>query len=592
MNERFQARLGQRMDELKWLFYELYAFLPMEERDKQFALLLRDMEQAAEDRSEALRETDLRREAEPDWYRSAALTGYCLYVKEFAGNLQGVRSRLDYLDEAGVNYLHLMPLLDTVDGESDGGYAVSDFRTVKPELGTMADLEALTEDCRRRGMVCCMDFVMNHTSSHHAWAVKAREGDAVYQDYYFFYNDRTVPDEFEKTVPEVFPTTAPGSFTFVPETGKWVMTNFYPYQWDLNYRNPAVLREMTANLLFLANRGIDVIRIDAVPYIWKELGTTCRNLPQVHSIVRMVRLICECVCPAVILLGEVVMAPEKLAPYFGSQESPECHMLYNATTMCTIWHTVATRDTRLLKRQLEAVAALPEQFTFLNYIRCHDDIGWGLDYDYLKQLGMEQVPHKAFLNAWFAGEIPGSPSRGERYNDDPRLGDARMCGTTASLCGLETAETPEQKADALRLDLMLHALIFFQNGLPVLYAGDEIGQLNDNGYHQDPLKAEDSRYLHRGCLDWRKAEARKSAGTPEQLLFDGIHALEEMRRQPVFGPGSRVFPLETGDDALLALERRLGDRTLTAWFNFSDKEKQAAGSTLPAHGFLIAGEGK
>ena len=586
-SDLFRRRLDARVDELKWLFYELYAYLPMAERDAHFAALLAEMERAEAARPEALKELDLAREVEPDWYRSPALTGYCLYVKEFAGTLNGVRERLDYLTEAGVNYLHLMPLLDTVDGESDGGYAVSDFRTVKPELGTMADLEALTADCHRRGMVCCMDFVMNHTSSHHVWAEKARRGDVTYQDYYFFYNDRTLPDAFEKTIPEVFPTTAPGSFTFVPETGKWVMTNFYPYQWDLNYGNPAVLREMTANLLYLANRGMDVLRIDAVPYIWKELGTSCRNLPQVHSIVRMVRLICECVCPAVILLGEVVMAPDKLAPYFGAPESPECHMLYNATTMCTIWHTVATQDTRLLRHQLALTAALPEQFTFLNYIRCHDDIGWGLDYPFLRQYGMEEVPHKAFLNAWFAGELPGSPSRGERYNDDPRLGDARMCGTTASLCGLEAADTPERQADALRLDLMLHTLVFFQNGLPVLYAGDEIGQTNDNTYHQDPLKAKDSRYLHRGRFDASAAAERLTPGTAANALFGGIRDLEALRREPAFAPGATVTPTETGDTGVLGLRRACGDACLTAYFNFTTREKQVDGTPLPPHGCAI-----
>ena len=293
----------------------------------------------------------------------------------------------------------------------------------------MADLEHLADACRAGGMSVCLDFVMNHTSEDHEWAKKARAGEPGYRERYFFYDSWDIPREFEKTVPQVFPTTAPGSFTQL-EGGQIVMTNFYPYQWDLNYANPAVFNDMTKNMLFLANRGVDIIRLDAIPYIWKELGTDCRNLPQVHTLSRMLRMACEIVCPSVLLLGEVVMEPSKVAPYFGTPDKPECHMLYNVTTMATTWHTLATGDVSLLKRQMEAVCALPKDFFFLNYLRCHDDIGWGLDYAWLGQrFGTNEVAHKKYLNDYFTGKWPGSGSRGVLYNDDPRLGDARLCGT-------------------------------------------------------------------------------------------------------------------------------------------------------------------
>ena len=583
----FDRRLAPRLAELQALFSQLYS------DDAPFTRLLEAVKQAYRVRPVTLKELDRQRETNPDWYKGNDLMGMCLYVKQFAGDLKGVRERLDYLQEAGINYLHLMPLLDTVEGRSDGGYAVADFRKVLPELGTMGDLSRLTEACHERGMICCLDFVMNHTSEDHKWARMARAGEREYQDYYFFFDDWDVPNEYEKLVPQVFPTTAPGSFTYLEDMGKIVMTSFYPYQWDLNYRNPAVFIAMTQNLLFLANRGLDVIRIDAVPYIWKELGTDCRNLPQVHTIVRMLRLICEIACPGTLLLGEVVMAPEKLAPYFGSVEHPECHMLYNATTMCSTWHTVATRDTRLLRHQINAMAALPKDYVFLNYLRCHDDIGWGLDFPFLQQFGMEEVPHKAYLNAFFTGEFPGSFSRGERYNDAPELGDARLCGTTASLTGVETAEESGDSGAldrAIRLDLMLHAYMMSLSGLPMLYSGDEIGQLNDYAYHDDPRKAEDSRYLHRGDFRWEKAALRRDTATSQGRLFTGILRLEEIRRGcAVFDSRAQIQTFAPGDDALLGIKRYWDGLTLTAAYNFSEYPMHAGLDAFGPHTELVEG---
>jgi amylosucrase len=543
-------------------------------------------------RSESLKALDGKREADPDWYKGNNMLGMCLYVKPFAGNLNGVRKKLPYLKECGVNYLHLMPLLKSPRGRSDGGYAVSDFRTVEPELGTMADLKKLTEECHAADISVCMDFVMNHTSEDHEWARKARSGDPYYQDFYFFYNDWGIPSEYEKYVPQVFPTTAPGNFTWLDDARKIVLTTFYPYQWDLNYRNPNVFYEMTANMLFLANKGIDVIRIDAVPYIWKQLGTNCRNLPQVHTIVRMCRMITEIVCPGTLLLGEVVMAPDKLAPYFGTTEKPECHMLYNATTMCTTWNTVATRDVRLLRRQVDQVSALPKQYIFLNYLRCHDDIGWGLDFPWLKQFGWKEVPHKKFLNDFFTGKLPLSFSRGELYNDDPRLGDARLCGTSASLCGIEKAfyeQNEEALRKALDLDLMLHAFLLSQTGLPILYAGDEIGQRNDYSYHDDPEKWADSRYIHRGNFDWDLEKLRHKNGTIQEVLFDGLRKMEKIRSaNPVFRTQADVSTFWAGSDSILAIRREYQGKTLIALFNFTDSEI-TAGVEFPASRNLMTG---
>lgn len=584
----FERRLAACYDELKWLYCELY-----HNDMTAFRYFCGMLKRSWEARKSALRAQDEARLANPDWYRSNKLLGMMLYPSAFAGDLKGVREKLPYLEECGVNYLHLMPLLKSPKGRSDGGYAVSDFRTVQPELGTMEDLEALGDACREKGISLCLDFVMNHTSEDHAWAKAARAGDPVARSRYFFYDNWDIPNQFEQTVPQVFPTTAPGNFTWLEDCRQVVMTFFYPYQWDLNYANPMVFNDMTENLLYLTNRGIDVIRLDAVPYIWKELGTDCRNLPKVHTLVRMMRLACQAVCPSVLLLGEVVMEPAKVAPYFGTVEKPECHMLYNVTTMCTTWHTVATRDVGLLRRQLEQVCALPTDYLFQNYLRCHDDIGWGLDYPWLTQFGQEEVAHKKYLNDWFTGRWEGSWSRGELYNDDPRLGDARLCGTTASLCGLESAMASGDPAaidQAIRCDVMLHAWMLTQSGIPVLYSGDEVGQCNDNGYHDDPEKREDSRYIHRGRFDWTEAELRHQPETPQGRIFAALRQLTDIRAaEPVFRADAAVEALDTDSVHVLGVGRRYGGERLVALFNFSEQPQTAA---LPAGRYTdLAGGG-
>ena len=601
--EIFQERLNHHHDELRCLYTELY------HNDDMFAELCDQMYQYFTARRRALKNRDLEREKNPDWFRQKDMLGMMLYIDNFAGNIKGVSDKLPYLKECNVNCLHLMPFLDTPKGRSDGGYAVADFRKVRPDLGTMEDLAALADKCHKNGMNLCMDFVMNHTSEDHEWARKARQGDGEYMSRYFFYNNREIPDEYEKTVPQVFPTTAPGNFTWLPDIGHYVMTTFYPYQWDLNYGNPRVFNEMMYNFLFLANQGMDVIRIDAVPYIWKELGTPCRNLKQVHTIVRMMRMIAEIVCPSVVLLGEVVMEPEKVVPYFGTVEKPECHMLYNVTTMATTWNSIATRDIRLLKKQMDIVNSLPKQYTFLNYLRCHDDIGWGLDFATLKEWGMDEPSHKRYLNDFFTGKHPGSDSRGELYNDDPVTQDARFCGTTASMCGIEAAlfeKDDEKLKRGIREDLMLHAYMLTQSGIPMLYSSDEIGRLNDYSYKEDPDKAADSRYIHRGAFQWELAGKRKSKASVEGQIFQTLDRMEQIRSQEsVFDKDCDVYTYDVHDDSILCILRQKGNERFIGIFNFSDSEKTAwmqeegtfrdliTGQTLelkdvvlPAYGFM------
>ena len=566
----FEERLKKHHDELRWLYMELY------DNSDMFYELCTQMERFYQERSSALKERDLEKEEDPAWFKKQDMMGMMLYIDNFAGNLRGVERKLNYLQECSVNTIHLMPFLDVTKGKSDGGYAVSDFRKVREDLGTIEDLAHLTGKCHEKGMNVCMDFVMNHTSEDHEWAKRARAGEGEYMSRYFFYADPSIPQAYERTVPQVFPTTAPGNFTWLPDAGHYVMTTFYPYQWDLNYRNPRVFNEMMYNFLFFANLGMDIIRIDAVPYIWKELGTPCRNLPQVHTIVRMMRMIGEIVCPATILLGEVVMEPAKVVPYFGTVEKPECHMLYNVTTMATIWHSLAVQDTELLKKQLDTVCALPKEYTFLNYLRCHDDIGWGLDFAFLQTQGMEEVAHKRFLNDYYTGRFPGSESRGQLYNDDPVTQDARFCGTAASMCGLETALAAQDKeriSQAIGLDLMLHAYMLIQSGIPMIYSGDEIGQLNDYSYQDDPDKCQDSRYIHRGAFQWELAKKRKNKTSPQGRIFQGLDRLEQIRKQDlVFAEDAAVYTVPTGHHGILCVIREKDGRRMAGVFNFTSHD--------------------
>lgn len=575
----FNQRLHKHYDELKWLYCELY------QDDEQLLVHFDDLMKQIKEfyiaRPNYLKELDKEREQQPDWYKGNKLLGMMMYVNCFSGTLKNFEKRLPYIQESNVNYLHLMPLLASPKGKSDGGYAVADFRNVQEELGTMKDLGKLAEKCHEKGISICLDFVMNHTSDEHEWAIRARKGEKEYQDRYFFFDDYSMPELFERDCPQVFPTTAPGNFTYLSDIDKFVMTTFYPYQWDLDYRNPVVFNEMVYNMLFLVNQGIDIIRLDAVPYIWKQLGTNCRNLPQVHTIVRMMRMISEIVSPAVLLLGEVVMAPDKVVPYFGTPEKPECHMLYNVTTMATTWHTVATRDTALLKHQMDIVASLPKQYIFQNYLRCHDDIGWGLDYNFLRQFGMEETAHKKYLNDFFTGKIPGSFSIGELYNDDERLKDARLCGTTASLCGIEYYDKKKDKEGierSIQLDLMLHAFMLSQSGIPVIYSGDEIGQYNDYSYKEDKDidKRSDSRYVHRGVFNWRKAGRRKIKTAIQAKIYQNLAKMEEIRRTyDVFNANANIYTLPTWEKATLAVVRETAEEKFIGVYNFSENEQMA-----------------
>ena len=572
MDKHYAGRFLRHRNELDWLFMELY--------DDRNALtnLYAMLEEAYNARSQELRDLDIEREANPEWYRESRMYGMTMYSDLFAGGLKGLMEKLPYITGQKITYLHLMPLLKMPHPHNDGGYAVEDFDTVDPSIGTNEELAQLTKLLRAGGVSLCLDFVMNHTADTHVWAMKAKAGDARYQAYYHCFDTREIPDQYEMTMPEVFPGTAPGNFSWNEEMRKWVLTTFHTYQWDLNYANPEVFIEMVRSMLHLANLGVEVFRIDAVPYIWKQLGTNCRNLPKVHTIVRMVRMVLEIVCPAVILKGEVVMAPRELAAYFGTKEKPECHMLYNVSTMVNLWSALAARDTRLLRAQVAALMAIGDHAYFVNYLRCHDDIGWGLDEDEERRLFIDPQMHKEYLYHFYEGEFPMSWSLGQLYNYDPHTGDARSCGTCASLCGVERAirdKDPMAYDIAIRRVLLMHGAMSFVAGFPMLNCGDEIGQLNGWAYAEDPDIADDSRYLHRSKFDWAKAELRDEIGTLQERIFSGLAQIRDERSGVCFAPEAKVETLDAVNQAVFAVRRSAGEESVTGLFNFSEHRQEA-----------------
>lgn len=568
----FENRLKQRKAEMEDIFRRLY------ESDEKLDDLIDIMKKYHKERNRELKELDKKREKDPLWYKRGDMLGLTMYTDLFAGSLKNLKDKVDYLDRLSLKYLHLMPLLKMPEKDNDGGYAVEDFFSIDPRFGTNEDLAELTAQLRKHGISLCLDFVMNHTASTHEWAKKAESGDKHYQDYYMCFSDRTYPDEYEKTTPEVFPSTAPGNFIWNEKMQKWVLSSFYPFQWDLNYRNPEVLNEMLSSALYLANLGVEVFRLDAVPYIWKKLGTTSRNLPEVHLIVRLMRIVLEIVCPSVILKGEVVMAPKELKAYFGTPEAPECHLLYNVSLMVNFWSSLASQDVRLLEHMAEDILSMEEHCSFVNYIRCHDDIGWGLDEDYERKIGIDPLKHKTFLYRFFEGSFPGSYSLGQLYNYDRVSLDARSCGTTASLCGIENGRNHFDDTMiemGVKRDLLMHAALYSFRGFPMLSSGDEIGQLNDWSYMNNPSLALDSRNIHRSHFNWDNEKKAQEGKGYEGEIMKGILTLDRVRKtEPCFAPEAKVNTWKSHSDGVFSIRRTIEGRDMLCVMNFrGSKEK-------------------
>jgi len=532
----FYTRLGANFYAIHSLFDLLYG-----ERDDfkdQMYRLVETLAMRYLERSPRLRESDMAREKNYNWFLSQKWVGMALYCDRFATDLKDLRTKLPYLQDLGVNLLHVMPILDCPADASDGGYAVSDYRKVDPRFGTVDDVEALATTLSQRDMLLVLDVVVNHTSDHHDWAQRARQGDKKYQDYYYVFDDRTLPDAYEQGMPEVFPLQAPGNFTWDAAMGKWVMTVFNSYQWDLNYRNPEVLIEMMDVILFWANKGVDILRLDAVAFLWKKIGSSCQNEREAHLLLQLMKDCCQVTAPGVLFIAEAIVAPSEVSKYFGEDaiNAKECEIAYNATFMALLWDAVATKNARLLNQGIKNLPVKLERATWLNYVRCHDDIGLGFDDHDVSLAGYDPPKHRHFLIEYFTGRFADSPARGLLFGQNLKTGDARFTGSLASLVGLESAlERQDEHAieAAIKTIVLLHSLILSFGGIPLIYYGDALGTLNDMAYMADPFKANDTRWAHRSHFDWDKAEKRHQSGTLEHQLFGALKKLITLRKELV-----------------------------------------------------------
>jgi amylosucrase len=529
----FYTRLGANFFAIHTLFVTLYGHRL--DSDAQLLKLVEAMATGYIQRSTELERIDMHRELDHNWFLSQQWVGMALYAHTFAKNLADLRTKTDYLKELGVNMVHIMPILRCPAGKSDGGYAVSDFMQIDDSSGSLDDFRMLADEFRQQGILLALDIVLNHTSEEHEWALRAKGGEQRYQDYYHTFRERQIPDLFEQTMPEVFPESSPGNFTWNAEMNRWVMTVFHEYQWDLNYANPEVFIRMLEIILFWANEGVDVMRLDAVAFLWKRLGSSCQNEKNAHLILQLLKDCCQVTAPGVLFIAEAIVAPLEVVKYFGEDAivAKECEIAYNASLMALLWDAIATRNTRLLSQGIRSLPDKLDRATWLNYVRCHDDIGFGFDDDDIRAVGYDPLAHRRFLADYYTGVFDGMP-RGLIFNRDEKTGAARICGTLASLAGLESAldqGDPQLIETAVRRILLLHAMILCFGGIPLLFNGDALGMLNDYGFRDDPSQRRDSRWVHRGRIDWQKAELRNQQGTLEHRLFQGISNLIEIRRR-------------------------------------------------------------
>ncbi len=555
----FYTRLGANFYAIYSLFSLLYG-----NRDDFRAQLLKLVEVLATQyikRPVQLKNIDIDREKNHNWFLSQEWVGMALYTDGFAGNLNGLQSHLPYLQELGVNMVHVMPILECPAGASDGGYAVSNFRDIDSRFGTLDDLDSLASSMRQRGMLLTLDVVLNHTSNEHEWAKRARTGDVEYQDYYYIFDDRNIPDMFEETMPEIFPETAPGNFTWDEEMGKWVMTVFNDYQWDLDYSNPSVFIEMLDIILYWANHGADIVRLDAVAFLWKKIGTTSQNEREAHLVLQLMKDCCQVTAPGVLFIAEAIVAPLEIIKYFGEDAviAKECEIAYNATFMALLWDAVATKNAQLLSLAIRNLPTKLDRATWLNYIRCHDDIGLGYDDADIRSAGYQPAAHRRFIVDYFTGAYEDSDARGQPFGRNEKTGDARISGSLGSLVGLEAAiDSHDSEAIdfAIRQILLLHSMILSFGGIPLLYYGDEIGTLNNYNYLNHLTRSGDNRWLHRPVFDWEKAELRHQVGSIEQRIYDGLKKMISVRKTiPEFADFNNRELLDVANPHLFAFLR-------------------------------------
>jgi amylosucrase len=534
-----------------------------------------------------LRLLDLRRHADPQWFQHPRMLGYATYTDLFAGDLKGIADRVDYLAELGVTYLHLMPLLRPRSGQNDGGYAVMDYRAVRSDLGSIDDLRDLATVLRSRGISLTLDLVLNHVAAEHQWAINARTGDPFYRKYFHMFADRELPDAYERTLPEVFPDFAPGNFSYDDESASWVWTTFNTWQWDLNWHNPDVFYEFADLILWLANLGVECLRLDAIAFIYKRMGTNCQNQPEVHAITQALRAVARIAAPAMIFKAEAIVGPSDLAPYLGvgKHAGKVSDMAYQNSLMVQIWSALAAKDTRLFCAAMNRFPAKPPTTVWGTYVRCHDDIGWAIDDGDAASVGLNGYEHRHFLADYYAGVYPMSDARGLVFQENLTTGDRRISGTTASLAGIESAlnSGDETHLDlAVRRYLLTYSLILGFGGLPLIYMGDELALRNDYDFIEDPDHADDNRWVHRPQMPWDLVDNRHIEGTVEHRVWRNLRHIIAVRSSlPSLDASVESEILDPVNPAVLVFQRRYQTQTMIGVYNMTPEPQKLPRWVIP-----------
>ncbi len=560
----FAARLDRWWDDLLTPLLVLY---PHSDAVELAEGLVVRAATAYADRADDLHALDLRRQLRPDWLQQPEMIGYAAYTERFAGDLAGVEKRVSYLQELGVRYLHLMPLLQPRDGDNDGGYAVADYRQVRSDLGDVEDLRALATTLRREGISLVLDLVLNHVAREHLWAQRARAGQQRYRDYFFAYPDRERPDAYEATLPEVFPDFAPGNFTFDPELEAWVWTTFNEWQWDVNWGNPHVLEEYVEIILFLANLGVEVVRLDAIAFMWKRLGTNCQNQPEVHEITQVLRTVAKLACPALAFKAEAIVGPRDLVQYLGvgKHVGRVSDLAYHNGLMVQIWSMLAARNVVLARQALGSVPPIPAGSSWICYVRCHDDIGWAIDDGDASSVGLNGHLHRVFLSDWYSGLMEDSWAEGLVFQENPETQDRRISGTTASLLGINKAARP---VDALARFFLAHAIAFGWGGVPVIWSGDELAEPNDGDWAKEAAHASDNRWAHRPALDSARMALRHDLESVQGKAFHALAHLARVRGSlPQLHGSTQPQVMWDTDDGVLGVVRRHASGTMVGLYN-------------------------
>lgn len=587
IRDEFETRLNQQWRRLFGLLYELYGT----RYDFYFHLeqILLTAVTAWAKRPEALRATDRSRANNPEWFQSQRIVGGALYVDLFSENLAKLRESIGYFKDLGLTYLHLMPLFAVRPGDNDGGYAISNYRSVDPRLGTLDDLKGLSEALRDAGIVLVLDFVFNHTSDDHYWAQQAQSHHPEYQQFYYLFPDREQPEKYERTLREIFPTVRRGNFTWHDGMQRWVWTTFNSFQWDLNYSNPAVFRAMLEEMLFIADTGVDILRLDAVAFIWKEMGTSCENLPKAHTLIQAFSCLARIATPGLIFKSEAIVHPDEVVKYISKDE---CQISYNPTLMALLWEALATRNVALLTRSLSHRHQLPANTAWVNYLRCHDDIGWTFDDADAAALGINAYDHRQFLNRFYTGQFPGSFARGVPFQENVDTGDMRIAGTLASLAGLEKAieENDEHGIElAVRRMLLLQGITLSIGGIPLLYLGEEWGMLNDYEFVKDPAKAGDTRWVHRPKMKWEflgelGSQLNGKAAVTRTRIFRQLQRMIQLRKELPALSGQQMELVATGNSHVLGFVRIQEGHRLVVLANFSENKILLDGNLLRTAG--------